>query len=232
MESLWLMESLWPRLFSAQRRERESSMTTPRTMANPAALKQFQADFEIARSAAGSAMSYLRFEDQHAASGAGMKRTWRAAVDCGAALKRMHEAKAYEDCGYADWTAVCRALKINRTVSYRLMAAAETLAGVNPSTIGKLSAPLSLRSIEDLAKLEPDEREQLLESAAEDPAILADIRKGMAETEAPKHTRANGIEYLLQQALRWFEVRGVAEQARTHLDALSALAAASVCDAA
>ena len=207
-----------------------------RQMTSPETLREFQKDFDIAKEAIGTAQRYLQFEADHAASSAGMKRTFKAAVECGAALKRMHDSESYRD-AYDSWDALCRALRIGRQYSYQLIACADKLAKLPPATIGKISAPLSFKQLDTLAEATPEQQEETLDrAAAGDPiAAFAELRDALAaepeadleEAEAPRVAKNTGLSWVQRQTTslrKWFDERGMGEEAGVHLAALMELA--------
>lgn len=208
-----------------------SMPTGGRAMLAPQLLKQFKEDFEVARSACRTAATYIEAEDSHAVSGATMRRTSKAAVECGAALKRMHDTESYLD-NYASWTALCRALNISKRHSYRLMSCAEALSKVPPQSIGKISTPLSIvpEGIED----DDPPPAQTPASPATDPfaklreTLQATPRQEIDEAEVPAtRTVEHDLSWAKRQAaclLKWFDARSLREAAEPHISALLDLA--------
>jgi hypothetical protein len=127
--------------------EADSAAATSRPMVEPAQLKEFQKDFEIARLSSDAAKYYLRAETNHVASGRAMRRTWRGVVECGASLRRMKTSGSYLD-KYDNWGQVLGALRIPKTSDDRMMECAEKLPNVEPSIIGAIAAPLSGKGVD------------------------------------------------------------------------------------
>lgn len=213
-----------------------SSAGAARAMLAPMKLKEFREDFEVARSSCVTANQYLEAEDEHAKSGAQMRRTSKAAMECGTALKRMHDSKSYLET-YDNWTQLCRALpKMSRSNSYRLMSLAEKLSKVPLSSIGKVGTPLSVISADQ--DDEPDEPIVPINTPSSAPPAspFARLRETLQaapaevvdEAEAPKQGKvdhdAAWVKQRTTELARWFEKRDLAEDAAPHLQALVELA--------
>ncbi len=209
-----------------------------RTMTSPAALQEFRADFETVRAARATALMYTRFEDQHSQAGKGMKRTWKAALECGQALKRMHTSESYRD-SYGSWTELCRALKVSREVSYRLMSYSEALTGLTPDSVANLP-PMSGRRLTVFARATPEQKEEVVNESAttgDADAAFTKLRERLRaapaqplqEAEAPKQVNdeKNGLAWVKRMTTslqRWFETRGLDAEAKAHLESLIQLA--------
>lgn len=193
------------------------------TMMKPEELREFQADFKTVKNSRASAILYLDHEAAHIASGAGMKKTWRAAVDCGKALKRMHDNESWRD-SYPSWIALLRVVPISKSYAHRLMSCAEILDTIPKASIGKIQTPLSIRNIEALGEATPEQQQETLEQAAKigkDPAfaalveVLDDMPQGgeIKQGEAPKKEAGVAwVKRIVTSLKKWFETRGMAEE--------------------
>lgn len=182
-------------------------------MATPAELRQFAADFEIARKTSDVAVSYLKFAEAAAAAVEGIRRTRQVALECGQALKRMHDSESFLDT-YGNWKNLCRALPMPRSTSYRLM----TLVDAPAPVLGEIPAAPPVFPLDDDDPPEsdhPDRFDGLRKTLAE-----------MAENDKPARAPqdATWVEKRTIKLANWFQKKALAEAARPHLEALVELA--------
>jgi hypothetical protein len=141
---------------------------TATKMMTPAELRQFRADVATVQSSLDSTLTYLAAEERLAEAAETMRTRWQCVLECGTALRRIHETRSYRD-AHKDWTAFCRELKLSTKHSYRIMKCTEILATIPEDLVGKIDMPLSFRLVADLGKLDEEERVAMLSLAANAP---------------------------------------------------------------
>ncbi|MFI5113517.1 MAG: hypothetical protein ACHP7J_00130 [Terriglobales bacterium] len=210
-------------------------------MLPPATIKSFNDDFELARRSYATASVYLQFEDQLQEAADGLKRTWLAAMECGAALKRIRDSKSYQE-NFLNWKDVYEDLHISRQHAERLMACSVILSELPKELIGRIDMPLSFRQMEVLGEASDEQRAEVLEKVAAEPSAAHDefskLREALrgtaqaskASKNAPKVIEAiaepqkkeRGVEWARKQAqglLSWFIDRNDYE-GKAHMEVL------------
>ena len=177
------------------------SVQLARPMADPRLIRQFGKDFQTVREAMPRALRYLGAERQRQDALRTIKACRLAAVECGRALKRMHETQSYLD-SYANWTSVCRALNLQPRDSYYLMDRADLIESIEGTGLAKQGGP-SRRQSRVLAAIVPEDRAELVRQAEAtgdtSPGSLKEWAQslgsrarsaGRTEAEAPREKRA------------------------------------------
>lgn len=204
-------------------------------MMTPAELKAFQADCAIVRESLAPAMTYLDAEEQLADAAETIRQRWKAAFDCGAALKRIHDTRSYRD-SYETWTAFMRGMRLTRTHCYRLMKCSEILGALPRYLIGKIEMPLSLNFVEKLGELDPADQLTVMEEAAtidgSDAAALERLRGTLQSLrehtdDAKPEPKVRDLQWARKHTTslqKWFAERGADSRVMELIRQLEAIA--------
>jgi hypothetical protein len=163
---------------------------TARAMVPPPRLREFRADFATASAGAETALHFLGAARRRARETQTREATRMADLEVARALQRMHSTESYRD-RYANWSALCRAVGIERRDSYALMNLVEVMENLQDA--GVTAVGLTKRQAKVLARLEPAEQAEVMRQAQTEgdttPAGLEYLRRQLRapiEADAPR----------------------------------------------